>query len=180
MRYILVVFLILVILVLAGLAVIYSGTFNVAASKPESGLTAWLLNEIMENSVEHHAKNIVTPPLHDPAKIQNGFAPFDRFCAGCHGAPGRERGGFSHGLNPEPPSLVTVVDDWKPAEIFWITKNGIKMTGMPAFGHNHSDDELWAIVAFLRTLPNYTPELYLAKQGSLRAAQPADTTRRPR
>jgi mono/diheme cytochrome c family protein len=178
MRYVIVIILVLIILALSGLIVIYSGTFNVAATSPDVGIVRWILNETMDNSVQHHAKTIVTPPLDDAAKIQNGFALFDRSCAGCHGAPGRERGG--RGFNPEPPSLVTVLDDWTPAELFWIIKNGIKMTGMPASGQNRSDDDIWAIVAFMRTLPNVTPELYLKMKDSVRAAQSADTTRRPR
>ena len=180
MKFMLGILTVLVLGVIAGLAVIYSGAMNVAATNPDKGLVKWVLNETRDNSVKRHAKDVPTPPLDDPAKIQSGFASLDRFCASCHGAPGRERAGFSRGLNPEPPSLVTVLDDWKPAELFWIIKNGIKMTGMPAFGIAHSDEELWGIAAFLRTLPDYTPEQYLAKRDSLRTAQAADTTRRSR
>jgi len=52
------------------------------------------------------------------------------------------------------------VKDSKPSELFWITKNGIKMTGMPAFGKTHSDDKIWAIVSFIELLPNMTKEQY--------------------
>ena len=178
MRYIVVIILVLVVLALAGVVVIYSGVINVAASRPESGLMTWVLSRTMENSVEHHAKTVLTPPLDDATKIKNGFALFDRNCAGCHGAPGRERGG--RGFNPEPPSLVAVLGDWTPAELFWITKHGIKMSGMPAFGHNRSDEELWDIVAFMRTLPHVTPELYAKMRDSTRVVQAADTTHRLR
>ena len=43
-------------------------------------------------------------------------------------------------------------------ELFWIVQNGIRMTGMPAFGPTHKDEEIWKIVAFLRHLPALTPE----------------------
>jgi mono/diheme cytochrome c family protein len=176
---ILVVILALVVGVLAGLVVMYSGWIDVAATTPDTGLKAWVLSETMDHSVKYHAKNIQAPRLDDPGMIRNGFAHFDQRCAGCHGAPGRARGDMSRGLNPEPPSLVTVLDEWTPAELFWITKNGIKMTGMPAFGVSRTDDELWAIVAFLRKLPDIEPEQYVAWRDSLRAVQRADTTRRP-
>ena len=41
-----------------------------------------------------------------------------------------------------------------------MTKHGIKMTGMPSFGVTHSDEEIWAIVAFLQRMPKMSPEEY--------------------
>lgn len=177
MNFLLGVLVTLAVIVLVGLGMIYSGAVNVAATDQDTGLKAWVLNETMESSVKHHAKSIQTPPLNDPAMIQRGFRSYDQMCAGCHGAPGRARGG--RGFNPEPPSLAAVVEDWKPNELFWITKNGIKMTAMPAFGGERTtDNDLWAVVAFLQTLPDVTPEQYIAMHDSLRAAMPPDTTRR--
>ena len=48
---------------------------------------------------------------------------------------------------------------YSPAELFWIVKHGIKMTGMPAWG-DHSDDELWATVAFVEKLPGMSEQDY--------------------
>jgi mono/diheme cytochrome c family protein len=44
--------------------------------------------------------------------------------------------------------------------LYWIVKHGVKMTGMPAFGPTHSDERLWTIVAFLKQLPQLSPEKY--------------------
>jgi mono/diheme cytochrome c family protein len=71
----------------------------------------------------------------------------------------------ARGLLPEPPELAVVAEEWSVAELFWITKHGIRMTGMPAFGPTHSDAELWEVVAFLRVLPALTPEAYRALLG---------------
>ena len=46
----------------------------------------------------------------------------------------REWAKFSEGLNPAPPDLKDIVGDAQPRELFWVVKNGIKMTGMPSFG----------------------------------------------
>ena len=43
--------------------------------------------------------------------------------------------------------------------MFWVIKNGLKMTGMPSWA-DHSDEEIWATVAFLKKLPGMTPEEY--------------------
>jgi hypothetical protein len=48
------------------------------------------------------------------------------------------------------------VQRWSDGELFWIVKHGIRMTGMPAFGENHSDDEIAQIVAFVRHAPQVT------------------------
>ena len=53
-----------------------------------------------------------------------------------------------------------------PQQLFWITKNGIKLTGMPAFGKTHSDEKIWDIVAFMEKLPTMTKEQYQALNNS--------------
>jgi mono/diheme cytochrome c family protein len=66
------------------------------------------------------------------------------------------------GLNPPAPELSEAAGDWTPAELFWIVKNGVKMTGMPSFAPTHSDHELWAVVAFLEKLKKMDPAQYKA------------------
>jgi mono/diheme cytochrome c family protein len=80
--------------------------------------------------------------------VQAGARAFSqRGCATCHGAPGVESQKFSEGMNPDPPDLKDVAGDTEAAELFWVIKNGIKMTGMPSFGKIGMDDkEIWSVV----------------------------------
>jgi mono/diheme cytochrome c family protein len=111
-------------------------------------------------SIKAHAADIEAPPgLDDPAKILIGVAHFAAHCAVCHGAPGVPQGEMARGLNPLPPDLGKTVPLLSSAEIFWVLKHGIRMTGMPAWSH-HSDEELWATVAFLQKLPGMNEEDY--------------------
>ena len=64
-----------------------------------------------------------------------------------------------HWQNPRAPELRRKTD-LTPSEQFWIIKHGVKMTGMPAWGVTHDDDLLWDVVAFVRKLPELTPEQY--------------------
>ena len=139
---------------------IYSGIYNISAVEPHNKLTLWIINTLQDNSVEHHAKAIKAPNLNDSSLIKLGFIHYREMCVGCHGAPGIEHDEIAEGLYPSPPELAEAVKDWKPSELFWITKNGIKMTGMPAFGKTHSDDKIWAIVSFIQKLPNMTKGQY--------------------
>ena len=66
----------------------------------------------------------------DPADTRAAFA--ERGCANCHGAPGVTWEKFSEGLHPYPPDLKEVAGERTPQQLFWVIKNGINMTGMPA------------------------------------------------
>ncbi|MEE9215235.1 MAG: cytochrome c [Thermodesulfobacteriota bacterium] len=146
------------ILLIAGMIVfIYSGTYNIAATEPHSLLVEWVFNTAKKYSVKKHSENITRPKLSDDSLVKAGFDHYENMCAGCHGAPGTEP---AEGFNPSPPDLAEKAEELSSTELFWVTKNGIKMTGMPAFGLSHSDQEIWSIVAFLKQLPDLTPEDY--------------------
>ncbi len=150
----------IVVIAVIGLIYIYSGLFNVSAAGPVGKMEDWVLSTTMDNSVERHAKNIIVPSLVDSAQIALGFDHFREMCVTCHGAPGVEPSYIGKGLNPEAPNLTEAAGEWNDAELYWIVKNGIKMTGMPSFGKTHSEAALWAMVAFVRLLPKMTPEEY--------------------
>ncbi len=139
---------------------IYSGWYNVSGMNNESGIMKWVFNAAKNNSVESRLKDISVPNLDDSAMIKEGFVHYDEMCESCHGAPGHNQSELSKGLNPPAPYLVNYAKHMDPKRVFWVTKNGIKMTGMPAWGKTHSDEKIWAIVAFMKTLPTLTGEDY--------------------
>jgi mono/diheme cytochrome c family protein len=148
------------LIILGGATFIVSGGYNVAATEPHAGLTQWILNTAMARSVSIRAREVSAPTQFTQEQVQSGFSEFNEMCVTCHGAPGREKGEVGKGLNPPPPDLAEHADHWANAELFWIVKHGIKMTGMPAFGPTHSDDQLWTIVAFVKMLPQLSSEGY--------------------
>jgi len=151
-----------VILLALALGFLYSGLFDVAASSPDIGAVRWVVTTVREHSVARRLQGIQVPPLTDPALIRSGFLRYQESCVTCHGAPGVEASEIGQGLSPYPPELATVSGEANPKELFWIVKNGIKMTGMPAFGVTHTDPEIWATVAFLLKMPKMTPQEYQA------------------
>lgn len=144
------------------LVVIYSGWIDTSATTEHSRAGEWLLETVKEQSAERRAAEIEVPDLGGRAALVRGAGSFQAMCATCHGAPGHERSEMGSGLNPLPPSPEDIAQRWSPAEIFWITKNGIRMTGMPAWGETHTDEELWEIVAFILEVEQTTPEEYAA------------------
>jgi len=160
MKILISVLLTLVGLLVVFLIIIYSGWYNVSAMNKESGIMKWVLNNTKQNSIESRIKDISIPDLNDPEMIGEGFEHYNEMCVSCHGAPGSEQTELSEGLNPPAPYLVKFADKVDPRELFWVIKNGIKMTGMPAWGKTHSDDKIWAIVAFMKKLPGISAEEY--------------------
>jgi mono/diheme cytochrome c family protein len=153
------------ILVLAGIGFMVSGVYDVSASVPDRGLIRWALVTTQEHSVRRAVAGIkgkiTVPNLEDETLIRTGLGHYNEMCTTCHGAPGVKISEIGQGLNPDPPELSDVGRD-APEETFWVVKNGIKMTGMPSFGVTHTDDEIWAIVAFVRRMGKLTPEQYQA------------------
>jgi mono/diheme cytochrome c family protein len=143
-------------------AYVLSGAYSVAASEPEAAPLASLLHGTMERSVGFHARGVEAPPLDDPALVRTGFEHYDEMCVVCHAAPGVERSEIARGLNPAAPRLDRRAGDWTSAEMYWIVKHGIRMTGMPGFGETHDERDLWAIVAFVRRLPETSAAEYQA------------------
>ena len=138
----------------------FSGIYDVSASSSHSSIVTWLLSTTSHASVERQAKDIEVPNLNDDALARAGVNDFNGMCAGCHGAPGKDREAMGQGLNPPPPDLAESAAKMSPAELFWVTKNGIKMTGMPAWGATHDDDAIWPVVAFMTRLPELNASQY--------------------
>ena len=109
------------------------------------------------NSMEKRAPDTKNPFANDASAQASGMGHYRENCVMCHGAPNVEPAELAAGLNPPVPKLDT--DDAQSltdGQLFWIIKNGIRMTGMPAFGETHSDAEIWHIVTFVRHLPKLT------------------------
>lgn len=148
------------VVVLGGFAFIYSGFYDVAATDLHWPVTRWAMETARMRSIKAHAAGIRVPSrLDDPAMLQMGVEHFAAHCAVCHGAPGVPRGEIAEGLYPRPPNLSLAAKLYSDGELFWVIKHGIKMTGMPGWS-DHSDEELWATVAFIKKLPGMSEQDY--------------------
>lgn len=149
-----------ILAIVCGSALIYIGAYDVAATRHHWSVTEWVLDTARIRSIKARAAGITPPPgLDDKAKVLTGTEHFADHCAVCHGAPGVPKGEIAEGLYPQPPNLAVASKHFTDAELFWIVKHGIKMTGMPGWS-NHSDEEIWATVAFIRELVEMSPQDY--------------------
>jgi hypothetical protein len=155
----------LAIIVAIGAAVFFFGGFySVAGTAEDSTAVTWALTRVRTESINRYAQDQPPTSINEPASVQAGAKTFAaQGCPTCHGGPGVSWAKFSEGLHPDPPDLKEVVDALSPAQLFWVVKNGINMTGMPSFAQaGAKDDEIWSIVAFLKKLPSVSEADYKA------------------
>ena len=145
---------------IGGLLFAWSGLFNVAASGGHWMITDWFLHWVMQNSVRTYSMTIETPDLSNPGLVHRGAGHYETGCAPCHGSPAEPQDLSVAQATPPPPTLNHVNEKWQPKHLFWIVKHGIKYTGMPAWVALEREDEIWAMVAFLREQPSMSAEGY--------------------
>ena len=157
----------------AGLAV-HGGWFDVAASRPHPQWVETVLHYAMERSVRRQAREIRAPGTERKVDLESGLDHYRAMGETCHGAPGESPSEIAEGLYPRPPQFPEADSDGTDAELFWITKHGIQMTGMPGFGATHGDDELWDIVAVVKQLPDMEPQSYRPTERMAPEPTPSD------
>jgi mono/diheme cytochrome c family protein/cytochrome c551/c552 len=148
-----------------GFIILLSGGFSTAATTQHFAATHRLLDLGLRVSVKAASRDIAVPSL-DDAAIERGMACFREHCVQCHGAPAQAQSPAARGLLPIPSTLAEAAKDWSPASLYYITKKGIRMTGMPAWEFRMSEQSLWSTVAFLTTLPQLTEQQYRQMQTS--------------
>ena len=143
------------------LAVMFLGSaflasqFNLSAL-PEPGKTETLLATKGKHFLIRRAsRGAIPPPLKDiKAILAEGDKIFGTDCSECHGNSGRKPTDAGRWMYPRAADLGSAdVQRYSDKELFWIVKNGIRLSGMPAFGKVESDENIWDLVRFVRTLP---------------------------
>lgn len=106
----------------------------------------WLVSRAAKESVP-------PPPANDAMSVAIGQMQFGGRCASCHGLDGRTPTDAGRWMYPRAPDLGSpAVREWSDGELFWIIKHGIRLSGMPGFGESLSDEEIWHLVHYVRSL----------------------------
>ena len=151
-------FIIFLILVLAcGLLLAFR--FNLSAAPDPSLLETRVATAGKHWFVWRGARaNPVSEPAANPSSLDSGGMTFNGDCAFCHGQDGTTPTDVGKAMYPRVPSLASPqVLRYSDAELFWIIHNGTRYTGMGAFGKSLSDDQIWDLVRYIRSLRNSSP-----------------------
>lgn len=91
--------------------------------------------------------------------VAEGRAHFADHCASCHANNGSGETPIGRGLYPRAPDMrKRDTQALRDGELYWIIHNGIRLSGMPAWGDADHDEDSWKLVAFIRHLPSLTPQ----------------------
>lgn len=151
----------------AGALFVASGVYDISAIHPHTRPVYHLIEQTRDRAVARRSQEVQVPPLGGTEQLGYGMALFREHCVRCHGAPGVAPEPFALGLQPLAMPLAQSGRDLDARAIYWIVRNGLKMTAMPAFGFRMDDEGLWAVVAVVQTLHTLTPTEYrsLAQAG---------------
>lgn len=132
----------LLTLPLLAYAVAYSGRFPVATASRPLPLEVSLAKTALHYASHRQAPTLV-PVVANASELAAAAKNYRAECAFCHGLPGQPKPAVAAGMFPPPPQFFQKVDDDAAGVIFWRIKNGIRLTGMPAFAPSLTDTEIW-------------------------------------
>ncbi len=117
------------------------------------------------------------PVASDPRALATGRTAYTGSCAVCHGAKGDGRGAFGLTTYPDATDFTSAAAKSKTdAQLFWIVKNGLGFTAMPAFASQYKDAEIWAMVAYIRALQRGTASALSIPEPTVAQLAAADPT----
>jgi mono/diheme cytochrome c family protein len=140
-----------------------------AASLLHNGLSSRAKPTSFEAMIARNARHLAIPadarkqqnPVPaSPDNLRDARLHFADHCAICHGNEGTGDTSIGKGLYPKPPDLrAKETQKLSDGELFWIIENGVRFTGMPAFGGTHgSEEDSWKLVRFIRHLPQLSAD----------------------
>lgn len=130
--------------------------FNLAALPEPGRLETRLANRGRHFLIRRGSRQgIPAPPKDKKASIEKGSTLYGLDCGMCHGPNGRAQTDMGRWMYPRAADLTAEeVQSYSDPELFWIIKNGIRFSGMPAFGKVETEEHIWNLVNYVRTLPS--------------------------
>ncbi|PTN13074.1 c-type cytochrome [Nitrosomonas aestuarii] len=155
---------------LAAAYVMGSGAYNMAATEKHWTITEKMIEWVRVNSISARSKDLEIPVMSassDFDYVTIGAMHYDAMCTACHLAPGQATTELAQGLYPQAPVFHQRIPPTSQEDsqeqikaYFWVIKNGIKMTAMPAWGITHDNNVIWAMAFFVQDLAGMSTDRY--------------------
>lgn len=148
---------IIVIIVVALCAGFVASRMSISALDSPGRLETRLATFAKHRIVAREAARLhIAEPASSEASANSGQVLFSIECATCHGKDGRSPTHIGQSMYPRVPDLgSTDVQSWSDPQLFWIIANGVRLSGMPGFRKFNTDEQLWHLVHYIRTLPSH-------------------------
>lgn len=166
---------VLISVVLTLLVVLIVGAPLVLMHRQDLPLETTYGSAVVSLAARLQAGNATNPLANNPRAVLAGRDGYTGSCSSCHGAEGKGNGVYGQATYPPATDLTTEnAREKSDAELFWITKHGLSFTGMPGFGEQYSDQDIWSLVSYLRTLQNGNPRAVQVPQTTKAQLEQAD------
>ncbi len=143
-----------VVILLAGFA---ASRANISALDEPGRFETALATKAKHQVIGHAAAQMhLTELAYSDASANMGEILLTVECSSCHGKDGRTPTHIGESMYPRVPDLGSAeTQKWSDAELFWIIQHGVRLSGMPGFKKFNTDEQVWHLVHFIRTLPNH-------------------------
>lgn len=161
-------------------AFIWIGSRGLSARAEPGPIETAVARTMRSLAVPRGDRDRANPVAATPEVIAAGMAHFADHCAACHANDGSGETEIGLGLYPRPPDMrQSPTQSLTDGELFYVIENGVRLTGMPAFGTGVAEDaeESWHLVHFIRELPRLTPE-QIAQMEAMNPRPPAEIQQR--
>ena len=149
----------LIVLTFGGWLYLRLGYADLRANRPPSWLESELATSALNASAAHHAPSQPDPIAATEANLLDGARLYRDKCADCHGRPDNPVSDYGASFNPRAPQFMQAHPSLPENQEFYIIKNGVRRSAMPAWGNIMADSEIWQVVTFLHHSDNLPPSV---------------------
>jgi len=142
-----------VVLLAVVLAAVGVSRFSLTALDEPGRAETYAATRAKHFLVSRDSRGVPPEPASTPASVAAGEKLYGVECSMCHGLNGRTPTDAGRWMYPRAADLTSgQAQQYSGRELFWIVRNGIRLSGMPAFGKVETDEHLWQLVHYIRTL----------------------------
>lgn len=129
---------------------IKQGWFPIGADNPPGKMERKYANMAMDEYVDKHMPQGENPMEANSSNLMEGAMTYEKHCALCHGGGKDRTSPMAHKFSPPVPQIIQRIPHDEDAHLFWVTKHGLRMTGMPSWDGVLSDEDMWKVIAFIK------------------------------
>jgi mono/diheme cytochrome c family protein len=148
--------LVVLVVLLAVAAFIWIGSRGISARAEPGAIETAVARTMRRLAIPRDARGRQNPVAATPEIIAAGMSHYADHCAACHANDGSGETAIGLGLYPRPPDMrQAMTQELTDGELFYIIENGVRLTGMPAWGTGAPEqaEDTWHLVHFIRRLP---------------------------
>jgi thiosulfate dehydrogenase len=153
----------LLVIVLAVFCTIHFGLFPMGADNPPGKIERKLANMAMDDYIDRQSAASKDNPFQPTSdNLTEGAHIFEKNCSSCHGGATNKISPMRTKFSPPVPQIINRIPDDEDGHLWWVTKHGLRMTGMPSWDGVLTDEQIWKTILFVKHSDKLPPEVQMA------------------